>query len=237
MLCQHYKEALIEAAASSAQAQGELRAHLDACASCRAEFEREQTLFASIDAGLHVTANPEVPASLLPRVRARLDEAATPLTHWFQPWIFAAASVALAVTIFLIAPPHHTRPDSQAKQAPQIPVAVTPGISAPQQNSGASARIASSNVDRSQRGHHSTLLRPLASSQLEVLVPPDERDAFASFVAVLGERREVELALVTPGPQREDEPTSLAPLQINELEIRLLAGTESEQSDEAEQKQ
>jgi len=237
MPCKLYKNALIEAAASSAEPQADLRAHLDACAACRAAFEQEQSLFASIDAGLHVTANTEVPASLLPRVRARLDEAATPSTHWFQPWIFAAASVALAVTIFLIARPHHTRPDSQAKQTPQIPVAVTPGISPPQQNSGAAPRIVSSNVDRSQMGHRSTLLRPAASSQTEVLVPPDERDAFASFVAVLGERREVALALVTPGPQRKDDPTSLAPLQINELEIKLLAGTESEQFDGAEQEQ
>ncbi len=70
MLCKHYKVALIEAAASSAQPQGDLRAHLEACASCRAAFEQEQSLFASIDAGLHVAANAEVPASLLPRVRA-----------------------------------------------------------------------------------------------------------------------------------------------------------------------
>jgi hypothetical protein len=77
----------------------------------------------------------------------------------------------------------------------------------------------------------------VASSQLEVLVPPDEREAFARFVAVLGERREVALALAKPAPQTKDEPAGLEPLQINGLEIKLLAGTESEQSDGAEQKQ
>jgi hypothetical protein len=77
----------------------------------------------------------------------------------------------------------------------------------------------------------------VASSQPEVLVPPDEREAFARFVAVLGERREVALALVTPAAQRKEEPASLTPLQINGLEIKPLEGTESEQSNGAEQKQ
>ena len=72
MLCEHYKEALIEAAASGAELHEDLHAHLDGCAACRAAFEQEQTFFASIDAGLRVTANADVPALLLPRARARL---------------------------------------------------------------------------------------------------------------------------------------------------------------------
>jgi hypothetical protein len=77
----------------------------------------------------------------------------------------------------------------------------------------------------------------VASSQPEVLVPPDEREAFSSFVAVLGERRELALALVTPAPQTKDESASLEPLQINGLEIKPLAATGSEQSDGAKQEQ
>jgi len=80
-------------------------------------------------------------------------------------------------------------------------------------------------------------LRPVASSQPEVLVPPDEREAFARFVAVLGERREVAVALVTPAPQTKNEPTSLEPLQINGLEIKPLEERQTEVSDGAEQKQ
>src|SRR5204863_279867 len=126
MPCQHHKNALIEAAASGSHPQGELRAHLDVCLDCRAAFEREQSLFASINTGLHVTANAEVPASLLPRVRARLDEEIAPQRRWIQPMIFATASVALAFVIFLFARPHHASPDSQAKQTPQLPVSETP---------------------------------------------------------------------------------------------------------------
>jgi len=228
---------LIEAAASGTQPQGDLRAHLNVCLDCRAAFEQEQSLFASIDTGLHLTANAEVPASLLPRVRTRLDEATAPQHRWLQPWILAAASVALVLAIFLFARPHHPRPDDQAKQTPQIPSGGAPATNAGPQNSGPAAQIVSSNSNNSQTRVHSTLLRPVASSQPEVLVPPDEREAFSSFVAVLGERREVALALVTPTPQTKDESASLNPLQINGLEIKPLAATESEQSDEAEQEQ
>jgi hypothetical protein len=237
MPCKHYKDALIEAAASGSQPQGDLRAHLDACASCRAEFEQEQSFFSSIDAGLRVTANAEVPASLVPRVRARLDEAATPQRRWMQHLLFATAGIALLLAIFLFARPHHSGPDDQAKQTPQIPIRRAPATNAGPQNSGPDAQIVSSSANNSRARVHSTLLRPMASSQPEVLVPPDEREAFSSFVAVLGERRELALALVTPAPQTKDESASLEPLQINGLEIKPLAATESEQSDGAEQEQ
>src|SRR5260370_10067554 len=116
MPCKHYKDALIEAAASGAQPQGDLRSHVAECADCRAAFEQEQTLFASIDVGVHGTANAQVPASLLPRIRARLDEEIAPKRRWIQPLIFAAASVVRLFLVFLFARPHSTRPDNQAKQ-------------------------------------------------------------------------------------------------------------------------
>ena len=237
MPCEHYKDALIEAAASSVEPQGDLRAHLDACAACRAAFEQEQSLFACIDAGLHVTANTEVPASLLPRVLARLDEVSSPQRRRLQPWVFAAASVVLVLAIFLFARPHLSRRDDQAKQTPQIPVEGAPATNAGPQNSGPVAQIVWSNANSSQTRVRSTLLRPVASIQPEVLVPPDEHEAFARFVAVLGERREVALALVRSAPQTKNESPSLEPLQINELEIKPLTGGVSEQSDGTEQEQ
>jgi hypothetical protein len=173
----------------------------------------------------------------LPRVRARLDDAVAKQRRWLQPVILAAASVALTFAIFLFARPHPSRPDNQAKQTPQILGSETLVKNARPQVSGPATQIVSSTANKSQTRVHSTLLRTVASSQLEVLVPPDEREAFARFVAVLGERREVALALAKPAPQMKDEPAGLEPLQINGLEIKLLAGTESEQSDGAEQKQ
>jgi hypothetical protein len=236
MPCEHYQNALIEAAASSTAPQGELRAHLAACAACRTAFAQEQSLFSSIDTGIRATANAEVPASLLPRVRARLADEAAPRRMWPQPLIFAAASAALAFTILLFARPHHARPDIHAKQTPQIPVSETPSTNR-DQNSGPGTQIVSSTVSNSQTPSHSTLLRTVASSEPEVLVPPDEREAFARFVGVLRERRDVAFALVMPAPQTRDGSASLEPLQINGLEIKPLEEGQTEVSGGAGQKQ
>jgi hypothetical protein len=233
MPCKHYKNALIEAAASGAQPQGDLRAHLAGCADCRGAFEQEQFLFASLDAGLRVTTNAEVPASLLPRVRARLDETVTTRRRWFQPWIFAAASVALVFALFQLARPPHSNPGTQAKQTPQI-LGENPVKNAHPQISGPAPQIVSSNRNKSQAPSHSTVLRPVASSQPEVLVPSDEREALAHFVATLQERGDVAVALVTPASDVKGEPASLKRLQIDPLEVKPLEGTESEGSDGAE---
>jgi hypothetical protein len=234
MPCEHYQNALIKAAASGAEPQGELCLHLAACATCRTAFAQEQSLFSSIDTGLHASANAEVPASLLPRVRARLSDEAAPSRMWTQPLIFAAASFALAFAILLVVWPHHARPDSQAKQTPQIPVSETTVTSGRRQNSVPATQIISSNVNNPKPPGHSTLLRPTASSEPEVLVPPDEREAFARFVAALQERSDVAVALVTPSNHEKDESSSLKPLQIDRLEVKPLEGTESEESGGAE---
>ena len=222
MPCEHYQEALIEAAASVNELQGELRAHLAGCAACRTVFAQEQFLFSSMDEGLRVAANAEVPASLLPRVRARLANEAAPRRMWNQPMIFAAASFTLAFAIFLAVQPHHARPDNQAKQTPQI------SVSAPGQESGPATQIVSSNVNNSKSSRHSTLLRPVASSQPEVLVPADEREAFSRFVFTVERRRDVAAALLAPSPKKQDMLVTVEPLQIAHLEVKPLEGRETE---------
>jgi hypothetical protein len=236
MPCEPYQNALIEAAASGSEPQGELRAHFANCAACRIAFAQGLSLFSSMDEGLRAAANAEVPASLLPRVRVRLADEAVPRRMWTQLLIFAAASAGLVFAIFLFVRPHHTRPDNQAKQTPQIPVNETPATNARRQNSGPATQIVSSNVNNSRTPGHSTLLRTVGSSQPEVLVPPDEREVFARFVAVLRERREVALALVMPARQTRDESASLEPLQINGLEIKPLEEGQTEVSSGAGQK-
>jgi hypothetical protein len=238
MPCKHHKDALIEAAANGAQPQGDLRVHLAACAPCRAAFEQEQSLLASIDAGLQATANARVPASLLPRVRARLDEGLATQRRWLQLLIFATAGAALAFALFLLSRPHVGSPNSQAKQTPQIAGSETLVKNARPPISGPAAQVVSSNVNNSPTRGHSTFLRLVASSQPEVLVPPDEREAFARFVVLLQKRREVAVALVTPStPTTKDVSAGLELLQVNGLEIKPLEERQTEVSDGAEREQ
>jgi anti-sigma factor RsiW len=87
MPCEPCKNALIEAAATSAGPQGELRAHLVTCPACRAALAEELSLFSSIDTGLSAVVNAEIPASLLPRVRARIAGEPAVTRGWTPSWL------------------------------------------------------------------------------------------------------------------------------------------------------
>jgi anti-sigma factor RsiW len=102
MPCEHHKDALIEAAASGLEPQGELRAHLAACDSCRAAFAEERALFVSIDSGLHASVNADIPPSLLPSVRARLDQQGAPGGSWITNW-YVLVSAAVVILAFFAA--------------------------------------------------------------------------------------------------------------------------------------
>jgi len=238
MLCEHYKDALIEAAASGAAPSGELREHLAECASCRAVFGQEQSLFAAIDTGLHAAANAKIPLSLLPRVRARLEEVATPRLGWVQQLVFACTGVVLALVIFLMARPHRAAREELAKQGPvTVPASMPPAKSVNREETSSEVtQIAAIPVNRSHTLRDSTSSPSAASSNPEVLVPPDEREAFARLVGVLNERSDLGASLLAKVPEKEDGLAAVDPLQIPDIEIKPLEGTETETSHGAGEK-
>lgn len=236
MPCAHYKDALIEVAASGATLQGELRAHLDECASCRATLDEGRSLFSAIDSGLHAGANADVPSSFLPRVRAQLDEAIVPRFRWFQPLPFAFASVALAFVVLLMARPHHPAPEEIIKQSPiVVPKTTVPATREnPEGTDGtqsAAIPVRHSHVVRNSTDRHSS-----ASGNPEVLVPPDEREELARFVAALNQHRDFAAAFLAQRPEKKDAPVAVDPLQISDIEIKPLEGTEAENSDNTGEK-
>jgi hypothetical protein len=102
MPCENYREALIEAAATNSAPSRELRVHLDACASCRAASSEELQLFAAIDSGVRTTANAEVPAALLPRVRVQLNQRPVRRRAWVPAGAVTAGAVALVAVIVFV---------------------------------------------------------------------------------------------------------------------------------------
>ena len=68
-------------------------------------------------------------------------------------------------------------------------------------------------------------------------MPPDEREAFVHFVASMQEGNDNALALVTSGPEKKEDPMSVAPLQIAKLEVRRLEGLECEVPDSTQENQ
>ena len=237
MPCQHYKDALIEVAASDAAPQGELRAHLDECASCRAAFDQEQFLFAAIDSSIHAAVNTEVPPSLLPGVRARLDEVAAPRFRWARSLVFASAGVALAFFVFLLVRPHHTTPENQAKQSPAAAAPDTPqanGKPITEIASSESAELSTADgvvgnvIARRKMVKLPTLLPPAASGNPEILVPSDEREGLAQLVATLNRHGDVAAAFLAQRPEKKDALVTMDPLKISDVEIKPLEGTETE---------
>jgi len=229
MSCKHYKDALIEAAAAGAEPQGELRAHLAVCPSCREAFTQEQFLFSSIDASLHSTVNAEVPPSLLPRVRAGLEEAPVPRLRWMQPFIFASASLALAFFLFLIVRPQHTTPEERAGRIPGTPApAVVATNGTPQKHSGPVNPFVPTGAKHPPAATNSTLLNPVASSKPEVLVPPDEREAMARFVAALSKHQDFAAAVLAQAQKKKDALLTVNPLQIADIDVKPLEGSETE---------
>jgi hypothetical protein len=227
MLCQHYKEALIEAAAGNVQPQGDLRAHLDACASCRAAFEQERSLFASIDAGLHVTANAEVPASLLPRVRARLDEESAPRRIWATNWLVLASAAVMVVAFFAaraVWPPNTVqrpveRVGKTSAPPPQNHIAVAPPPVEKNPESPRQLVIARNSME------HGTLLS--GKTMPEVLVPRDQELLLADYAAQWSLHKRAPL-LAQDSDSTILAPLQVAPIQIAELDVKLLAEEKSQ---------
>jgi len=233
MLCEHYKEALIEAAASDVPAPGDLRAHLAGCDNCRTEFEQEKAFFASIDAGLRVTANAEVPVSLLPRVRARLDEAETvPNRSWITNWLVLASAAAViaaffvARTVWRSVVPRNSQ-TNYARKSPSAPV-VRPAHEAMQ----APERSGKSDLLPSPRGFDSKNPQQHGAQSArdafpEVLVPRDQEVLLAGY-AEQWRAHKRPLLLAQEFDATILAPLQVAPIQIDELDVKLLAEEKSQ---------
>jgi hypothetical protein len=232
MPCKHYKDALIEAAAGGVEPSADLRAHLNSCAECRAAFEQERTLFAAIDAGLRVTTNAEVPVSLLPSVRARLDEEAAPKRSWAANWLVLASAAALFAGIFVARAVWRpvVRENSSTNSAEKASPA--PALRSPREDGQNSEQTAKNNQSW-ERPTADALSSPKVGMALvrhaspEVLVPQDQEVLLAEYAEQWHQRKHAPLVA------RDSDTTILAPLevaqiQIAELDVKLLADEKSQ---------
>ena len=237
MPCESYQSALSEAAAG-APATSALRSHLIVCAACRSALAAEETLFASIDTGLHSVANAEVPSSLIPSVRARMNEPA-PRKRWLLPILVPAAAAlllaAFAARSFRHAPANPSKSTLSNTTAsvpsvePQAPI-----VSLPVQENSLTA-------SHPERGQQVAALSPtprraavaLAKAETrdvpevpEVLVPRDQQVLLASYAEQWRTHR---YALVTAHaiPQPPLEPLEISPIQIDVLDVKLMTDSGS----------
>jgi hypothetical protein len=226
--CEDYRAALTDAAAAAIEPSRELRSHLEACPSCRAAFTEEMQLFAAIDSGVVAVANAEMPASFFPRVRAGLEGDSISQRRWAPSLIFAAAGAAIVLIVFIAARTRHTMSDSQAKQIFSAPADEAPEKAVRREaTTETPAMVAAKGSHRTPERKDRASRSSALPSQLEVLVPPDEREAFARFVSTQQERSHVVIAIVGPAPGQEDALLSVEPLLIAKLKVTPLEQLES----------
>jgi len=221
MNCRQYQERILNAfAAGEVTFPDALVEHQRNCRACRAYWESQASLFCGIDAGVKAIANEEVPRSLAPGLRALLNDELPPPSSWMPAWEVAAVAAAILAVSFgsiLYRPVRHTVSPNDRVPAHSVesPVAVVrrlaedarPSPSRELKRTGARAF-----------GHSAV---NSAAAMPEVIVLPEERAAFARFVADTPEQGVV-LAVARAAPSNEDVSFQIAVLEIHELEVQSL---------------
>ncbi|MGH9859319.1 MAG: hypothetical protein ACRD5F_04765, partial [Candidatus Acidiferrales bacterium] len=140
MNCEDYRDALSGAAlgpqadaAPRAPRDAALRAHLDACAVCRAELERLRALTSAIDAGLAQIVSADPSPAFAARIRARIaeraDERASRWHTWARAIAGAMAIVALVAWLATRSAPGPRGPSRNTAATP-TPALAPPGANA-----------------------------------------------------------------------------------------------------------
>lgn len=223
MICEEYRDRLVDALANGESSlAGDVVVHLRGCAECR-EFHAAQVhLFRALDSGVRLMVNETVPASLLPRVRARVAEAEMPRRMWGVGWGFAAV-VAAAVLVIAISFLKRS-PESVSKLSGGPPV-VESGVhgvtrATPAQSQGSAVGL-KSKATRRKAGR----VPEENANGPEVIVLAEERAAFVRFVTDLPEEKDVALALTRPAAGEKADAVEIALLQIDELDVKPLASS------------
>lgn len=215
MNCQQSQKKIRDSlAAGESRLAPELAAHENSCEACRQFHAAQLQLFRSLEIGLRSISNAPVPASLLPGVRAQLEQETVSLYAALPRWTFVvAAAVAFLAVSTAYALRHPAKqfhlPQTISTAAVQTPGKANPLASSIQESPKSFRPPASKGVVRK---------RPSASA-FQIIVPPDERTAFIRLLAELPQHRDLALALAQPAPKSTDAPVEIAVLQIDVLDL------------------
>ena len=221
MPCERYKEALIYAAASGLPPSREVRLHLEDCSSCTGFFAREQSLLASIDAGIRQMAQAEVPASVVAAFRARLadgslaDSAARRVPAW--QYGLAAAGILIVALLPLLHMQKPSLDDNIAKESV--------GLAKPYQTRLPALSVQNRTSPAAPRLHQNWPgpAQPRPDAKPEILVSRDERKGFAKLNSGAIADENLAMAPTSSGETGNAAPLSIGSLQIAAVELQPLA--------------
>lgn len=203
MTCDKYENALLLAAASDGALDAKLARHLERCSTCRVTLRSERELFSRIDSALRAQVNEDPRPGFLTQLRLRFSKALTARPRSNRAWPVAGAALAPILIAVLY-------PLLNARQSGVHGNLETPTIRVAQ-----SARVTQSahaGEDSAVRSHHHSkrpALRSVVRREPEILVPPDEQQAFAQFVACVARRDAMAQAVVTPANKTANRNTEL----------------------------
>jgi len=225
MLCDKYKKALIEAAASGGALDSSVGEHVSLCARCKEILAAQQSMFALVDAGLRTRANVAVPGNFGHRVRAAI-QMENPQERRRNSAVLAfgsLAAAALLTTILLAQSLRHGGKDtaggvvaeSKLQGSPLPPVrihnATNLGPNPPR------ALYSSGTAWRTSRLRETS---PRRKVEPEVLVPRGQEELLVKYMQGIAARK----ARVTLSAGLQQEP-DMKPVPVPAIEISELVVT------------
>jgi hypothetical protein len=196
MICHKYKNALLLAAATNNELEAKLAQHLERCSKCRTTLCSERELFSRIDSALRAQVNSEPRPGFLTELRVQLskEQGTQPVSNRVWPAAGAALALILTAMLYPLANPRQ-RGVAENVQTPAIQVPQTALLTRPvpaTEHSGV----------RSHQYSKRTVVKTSFPQEPDVLVPPDERKAFAQFVARVAGRDAMVQAVVSPAANK-----------------------------------
>ncbi len=221
MLCDEYKEALIDAAAlgqTEDELAPKLREHVDGCRNCRLVRAAEQSLLTAIEEGLKRRVRNDVPADFALRVRSRTTEQrVTSGARRLQlQWAAVAAAIAMAFVVFMV------RDNLRRGAEPSAvgPVAVAVSSSAGAHGGSLSAEKAFEEKDLRVSPKKRSSRRPtrgVVEANFQPLIPSDQEEIVELLVRKL-RNGEVDGRILRWDVQpTEAQDWNIAPMQIEAL--------------------
>lgn len=221
MNCQSAREQIADTLATGrVEMTRELAGHVQFCEGCRTFYAQQAGQFRAMNSGLGAMVNESVPPSLLPRVRAQMEEKAS------RPgWVSNPLTAAGAMAVVLLAVIFFSRVEKKPLESPVAAIQTLDEERLEVRQYGQTAAAAEVSTSR-PRVIHGKASRAASVNEIaatpEVIVLRQEREAFARFLAELPREREAAVALTQAAPQKDEPPVEIARLQIAELEVKPL---------------
>ncbi len=226
MLCEKYKDALIEAAVGGAELAPGVRAHVEGCARCAVELDQQRSLVGAMDAVVSRQMNAPVPAAMLQRLDVQIAQQpqSRRTLRFASISAVALATLFFATVVLVMVARHRPQIDDVKRTSPPVVKSPqvdqmqlftkTPKSQTPTETEAAKRAVA---VEVRRTGSH----QGRSGGQLpEVLVPPDERIALEHFIAGVQPREGIALALSARVPERD---VAVAPLNVPDIQTASLS--------------